>query len=253
MPYNHTFKNSWFLFALVILGSSLPRQTLHGQTLASQSPAVLPFATQGESLPTVDAQRYLPYLDALTKELSREIGPVQLPLLLVGSVRTWEETMAEHPKLLVRLEPQRFYDMTLQGRGLTPLVMESRNDQKFQKGHLIISNALVHLTQNQLQQLPLALVDPQDASGGTLAKAALFILGYRGPHFPKITYLGRHDKVLYAVANAEYGIGAVNDHVFQRYYRQKQIVSLTQSPSPEPFGPQPPRFRKHGSWHCSAF
>jgi hypothetical protein len=151
---------------------------------------------------------------------------------LVGSVRTWEETMAEHPKLLVRLEPQRFYDMTLQGRGLTPLAMESRNDQKFQKGHLIISNALVHLTQNQLQQLPLALVDPQDASGGTLAKAALFILGYRGPHFPKITYLGRHDKVLYAVANAEYGIGAVNDHVFQRYYRPKQIVSLTQFPVP---------------------
>ena len=123
-----------------------------------------------------------------------------------------------------RLGPASFLLAKRRNSGLELLVGE--NGKGCDVAHVItLSNSGIENLQ-QLKGKRFAFGDPHSTEGRYMAQALMVDAGLSASMFSKIGYLGRHDRVAFAVANDNYDAGAIRCSTFKKYGEQKSLKSI---------------------------
>jgi phosphonate transport system substrate-binding protein len=106
------------------------------------------------------------------------------------------------------------------------VVMESNHGKKQFNGVISVrQDSAVHSI-GQLKGMSVAFGNQSSTAGRYLAQAALVKAGIKKKDLEKHIYLGRHDKVIFAVAMGKYDAGASNENTYNKYAKQKELRKI---------------------------
>jgi len=106
------------------------------------------------------------------------------------------------------------------------LVMESNHGKKQFNGVISVRQDSAVRSIEQLKGLSFAFGNQSSTTGRYLAQAALVKAGIKIKDLKKHIYLGRHDKVVFAVAMGKYDAGASNENTYNKYANQKRLRKI---------------------------
>jgi len=126
----------------------------------------------------------------------------------------------------VRFGPVSYVLAKQRSPSIRLLAMESNEGRKSFDGVLSVPlDSPVHSVED-LRGKRIAFGDRRSTTGRFLAQAALVSAGIRAKDLAGYTYLGRHDKVAFAVASGNYDAGATNENTFFKYAREKKLRKI---------------------------
>jgi phosphonate transport system substrate-binding protein len=108
--------------------------------------------------------------------------------------------------------------------------MESNHGSKFFNGVISVPRDSTIASAEDLRGKRMAFGNRRSTTGRILAQAALVKAGIRATDLASYAYLGRHDKVAYAVAAGKYDAGATNENTFHKYAAQKGLRRILEFP-----------------------
>ncbi|MBF0248728.1 MAG: PhnD/SsuA/transferrin family substrate-binding protein, partial [Alphaproteobacteria bacterium] len=114
--------------------------------------------------------------------------------------------------------------------GLRILAVESNDGRKTFDGVIAVPTASPARSLGDLRGKTIAFGDPNSTTGRYLAQAALVRAGLAARDFVGIEYLGRHDKVAFAVGAGNYDDGAMNENTFNKYAADKGLRAIATFP-----------------------
>jgi phosphonate transport system substrate-binding protein len=112
------------------------------------------------------------------------------------------------------------------------LACEGHEGTKQFSGVIVVRNSSSFKTLADLKGKSMAFGDPTSTTGRYLAQAVLAKAGITAKDFANYDYLGRHDKVIFAVASGAFDAGAANERTFEKYAKEKDLRELYRFPSP---------------------
>lgn len=116
-----------------------------------------------------------------------------------------------------RLGPVSYIRAKRQNPALRLLAKESEGPSGFLKGYVFVAEDSPIQRLADLRGRRFAFGEPGSTTGAALAQAALVAAGVRARDLAAYQFLGRHDKVIYAVAAGAFDAGAANEVTFQKY------------------------------------
>ena len=126
----------------------------------------------------------------------------------------------------VRYGPVSYIQSKKINRNIRLLAMESNAGEKTFSGVIAVPIDSPVRTLEDLRGRRLAFGDRSSTTGRYLSQAALVEAGFTQADFSEIAYLGRHDKVAFAVASGSYDAGAMNENTFNKYKDEKGLRSI---------------------------
>ena len=111
-------------------------------------------------------------------------------------------------------------------QGIRLLAMESNAGKKSFSGVIAVPSKSRVMSIKDLQGGRFAFGDRNSTTGRYLSQAALVEAGLSAADLDKVAYLGRHDKVAFAVASGNYDAGAMNENTFNKYKNEKGLRSI---------------------------
>lgn len=111
-------------------------------------------------------------------------------------------------------------------QGIRLLAMESNAGKKSFSGVIAVPAESPVQSIEELRGRRIAFGDRNSTTGRYLSQAALVDAGLTAADFDKVTYLGRHDKVAFAVASGNYDAGAMNENTYNKYKDGKGLRSI---------------------------
>ncbi|MBF0357936.1 MAG: PhnD/SsuA/transferrin family substrate-binding protein [Magnetococcales bacterium] len=130
----------------------------------------------------------------------------------------------------VRFGPVSYVLAKKKNPSIQLLAIESNNGKKFFNGVLSVAAASKIQSIDQLRGENIAFGSRKSTTGRYLAQAELVKAGIMAGDLSGHTYLGRHDKVVYAVASGKYAAGASNENTFNKYAKSKGLRKLLEFP-----------------------
>lgn len=112
------------------------------------------------------------------------------------------------------------------------LACEGHGGDKAFSGVIVVSNTSNIHSIADLRGKKFAFGDPTSTTGRYLPQAELVKAGLTIRDLASYDYLGRHDKVVFAVAAGAFDAGATNERTFQKYAVDKGLRELARFPSP---------------------
>lgn len=110
--------------------------------------------------------------------------------------------------------------------GIRLLAMESNAGKKSFSGVIAVPVKSPIHSLEELRGQRIAFGDRSSTTGRYLSQAALVDAGLTAADFGLVTYLGRHDKVAFAVASGNYDAGAMNENTYNKYRDVKGLRSI---------------------------
>jgi phosphonate transport system substrate-binding protein len=128
----------------------------------------------------------------------------------------------------VRYGPVSYIQSKKKNQNIRLLAMESNAGKKTFNGVIAVPvDSPVHSLED-LRGRRLAFGGRSSTTGRYLSQAALVEAGFTQKDFAEVAYLGRHDKVAFAVASGNYAAGAMNENTFNKYKEEKGLRSILQ-------------------------
>jgi phosphonate transport system substrate-binding protein len=112
------------------------------------------------------------------------------------------------------------------------VAVEAHSGSKQFSGLIIVAKDSPIHSLADLRGKKMAFGDPTSTTGRYLAQAELAKNGITAKDLESYEYLGRHDKVVFAVASGAYDAGATNERTFTKYANQLGLRDLAHFPSP---------------------
>ena len=126
----------------------------------------------------------------------------------------------------VRYGPVSYIQAKKKNQNIRLLAMESNAGKKSFNGVIAVPVDSPVQTLEDLRGRRLAFGDRSSTTGRYLSQAALVEAGLTQKDFAEVVYLGRHDKVAFAVASGNYAAGAMNENTFNKYREEKGLRSI---------------------------
>lgn len=127
---------------------------------------------------------------------------------------------------LARLGPISYIRAKRQNPALQLLAKESEGPSGFLKGYIFVAEDSPIQRLADLRGRRFAFGEPGSTTGAALAQAALVEADLRARDLAAYQFLGRHDKVIYAVAAGAFDAGAANEVTFQKYAPGKALRAI---------------------------
>ncbi|MES9905139.1 MAG: phosphate/phosphite/phosphonate ABC transporter substrate-binding protein [Sedimenticola sp.] len=110
------------------------------------------------------------------------------------------------------------------------LAMESNDGKKWFNGVISVPSDSPVRSIDDLKGRRVAFGSKSSTTGRYLAQAALVKAGIRAHQLAAHAYLGRHDKVAFAVASKSYDAGATNENTYSKYAEKKGLRKILEFP-----------------------
>ena len=170
-------------------------------------------------------KKFRPILDDLEQSLSKELSePVSINLQVLSTYEKGIAAIANGEVDFSRLGPASYVETTSFDPGTKLLAMESKRGSKRFNGVICVSDLSPIQSVTQLKGKRFAFGNELSTIGRYLSQQYLLDHGIRASDLASYRYLGRHDRVGYAVANGEFDAGALKESTFRKL--KKNGVSL---------------------------
>lgn len=194
---------------------------LLAMTCISQSPAFadinLVFGTYAADKPTETVRKFKPFLEYLSKEMTRELGePVVIRMKIAPKYNQGISDLTEGRVDISRFGPASYVTAKDLNRNIRIVAMESKAGAKTFKGIIAVHSDSDFKELKDLKGHSFAFGDPLSTIGRYLAQAQLLDAGISSDDLKEFGYLGRHDRVGTAVGNRDFDAGALKESTFEK-------------------------------------
>ena len=205
---------------------------LLGCMTAHAEPLVLRFATYASERPSEELKKMEPLRLHLEKALTRQGMPVIIKMRIFPTYAEALEAVVNGKTDIARLGPVNYVIAKEQNPHIQLLAMESNHGEKSFNGVILVAADSPIRTLSDLRGKRFAFGDTNSTTGHYLAQEALMQAGITGRDLAEQNYIGRHDKVAFAVAAGDYDAGAVNETTLEKYGQEKGLRMLASFASP---------------------
>ena len=206
---------------LTLLVGCLLGARLHAADPAPQQP--LSFGVYTHIRSTEMHRKMAPLQTYLQRALAERGVRTEVDLRIFPSYTSAIDALAQGQVDFVRYGPVSYVLAKERNPDLRLLAMESNGGSKS-------FNGVISVPADSPIQSVAELRGKRIASGRYLAQAALLAAGISAQDLAGYSYLGRHDKVAFAVAAGNYDAGATNENTFNKYAAEKGLRKLLEFP-----------------------
>ncbi|OOZ36170.1 hypothetical protein BOW51_08395 [Solemya velesiana gill symbiont] len=171
-----------------------------------------------------------PFLDYLRNDLvARDIN-VDLQMKIYPSYESAIDALSAGQIDFARFGPVSYVLAKKKNPQLQLLVMESNGGSKRINGVISVPENSSIKSLEDLRGKVVAFGARRSTTGRYLSQAALVKAGILVNDLGGHNYLGRHDKVAFAVASGQYQAGATNENTFNKYASSKGLRKIAEFP-----------------------
>lgn len=169
---------------------------------------------------------FKPIINALHKQLREHDSDTSIELKIYKTYEQGIEAIVQGEVDFMRMGPSSYILAKEQNAGLGLLAMELRKGKKRFRGVIIVPSDSPINSLEQLNGKRFAFGNRNSTIGRYLAQAELINAGVHGKDLNLFSYLGRHDKVAYAVSLKDFDAGSVKEKTFKKVSKEEKIKAL---------------------------
>lgn len=205
---------------------------LLGSMAAVAGPPVLRFATYASERPSEELKKMEPFHLYLEQALAKQKMPVNIKMRIFPTYEEAVEAVVNGETDIARLGPASYVIAKKRNPDIQLLAMESKRGEKSFNGVILVASNSPIQTLSDLRGKRFAFGETNSTTGRYLAQEALIQAGITGRDLAEYDFIGRHDKVAFAVAAGNYDAGAANENVLEKYGQAKGLRKLASFASP---------------------
>ncbi|MDD4928252.1 MAG: PhnD/SsuA/transferrin family substrate-binding protein [Gallionella sp.] len=199
---------------------------------ADAEPTVLTFATYASERPSEEFKKMEPIRLHLEQVLAKQGMPATIRMRIFPTYEDAVDAVVSGDTDFARLGPANYVIARKQNPGIQLLAMESHHGGKFFDGVILVATHSPIKTLADLRGKHFAFGEANSTTGRYLAQEALMQAGINGRDLADYEFVGRHDKVAFAVSAGNYDAGAANETTLEKYGSSKGLRKLAAYPSP---------------------
>ncbi|MCP4042533.1 MAG: PhnD/SsuA/transferrin family substrate-binding protein, partial [Gammaproteobacteria bacterium] len=192
----------------------------------------LTFAVYTSEKPSVVYQAVKPVLDVLEQGNAQGEGGSRFRIKIFRTYDGTIDALVHGDVDLGRLGPAS-YVLTKEQNPNIRLLAREANREREAEGVFVVAGDSPLMMLGQLRGKTMAFGNRRSTAGRYLAQATLVQAGIRAEDLKDFNYLGRHDRVIYAVAAGNYEAGVVRDKVYHKYGTAKGLKVIGRFATPE--------------------
>ena len=183
--------------------------------IPAQAKVMLSFGVYASDKPSAMVRQFRPILNVVEMRMTEMLGePVEIRLQVS---KTYEQGIADlvNGKVdFARLGPASYIEAKQAEPEVTILAVESNDGTKIFNGVIGVASESPIMTVDELHGKSFAFGDRRSTIGRYLSQLYLLRGGVQASDLSHYEYLGRHDKVGYAVASGQFDAGALKENTF---------------------------------------
>jgi len=185
----------------------------------------LNFGVYASDKPTTMVKKFKPILIDLERILSRELDePVSIRMQVSSSYEKGIQAIASGEVDFARLGPASYVSAVQLNSAVRLLAMESKKGSKRFNGVICASGLTQIQSVNELKGKRFAFGDEKSTIGRYLSQQYLLQHGITAGDLDSYDYLGRHDRVGYAVAAGEFDAGALKESTYKKLLNKGVVL-----------------------------
>ncbi len=171
-------------------------------------------------------RRFLPIIAELNRQLALVDDQRQVTFKIFSSYAEGNEALISGQIDFMRLGPASYVKAKQRMPAIRLLAMELVNNKPRFRGVIIVPRQSSITTLAQLRNKSFAFGNANSTIGRYLSQAMLIKAGIYAKDLSHFDYLGRHDKVAYAVGLGDYDAGAVKEKAYLHENKKGTVRSL---------------------------
>ena len=219
----------YFLILPVLFLSCLPVTANSGNNLSTYSDtdaAGLTFGVYAHIRSTEIYKKFEPLRNYLERSLAEHGIHKRVHMKIYTTYPEAIDALANGEVDFVRYGPVSYILAKRKNQHIRLLAMESNSGEKYFNGVIAVKTGSPIQSITDLKGHRIAFGGRHSTTGRYLSQAAMVKSGLTAADFAEVVYLGRHDKVAYAVASGNYAAGAMNENTFEKYKDVKNLRSI---------------------------
>ena len=189
----------------------------------ADEPIKLSFGLYTSDKPTTLVKKFRPILNALQDDLSQRMGrTVSIKLSIARTYHDGIHDLVEGRVDFARFGPASYILAQGKNQNIKLLAMETLGGEKHFHGVICVRKDSDIKTVSDLKNRRFAFGSKSSTIGRYLSQNYLVQHGIRSRDLKSFEYLGRHDKVGYAVAQGSFDAGAMKEHTMKKLISQGQ-------------------------------
>jgi len=177
----------------------------------------LSFGLYSSETPTTLVKQFRPIINSLEKKLSRELATdVSIKLSISKSYEDGIDSLVNGQVDFARFGPASYVSASERNQGISLLAMETKQGKKEFKGIICVHKDSPIKTVADLKGKRFAFGSEKSTIGRYLSQKYLLEHGVKASDLAAYEYLGRHDKVGYAVAKGKFDAGALKENTMKK-------------------------------------
>lgn len=199
---------------------------------AHAEPRLLRFGSYATERPAEELRKLEPFQKAVEAGLQARGFETRVEVRIYPSYDEGIKAIAAGDPDFARVGPASYVTIREKTPAIQLLVVEASEGVKQFQGVIVAGPTSPVRTLADLRGRRFAFGDSNSTTGRYLSQAALVTAGLRASDLAEFDYLGRHDKVAFAVAAGRYDAGATNDRTLKKYGQEKGLRVIARYPSP---------------------
>lgn len=192
----------------------------------------LRFGSYASERPSEELRKLEPFKRYLEASLKEQGLPVNVEISIFATYEEGLDALVTGDIDFSRLGPASYILAKRKNHDLTLLASEAHGGDKNFPAVIVVARDSPIKTIADLRGKRFAFGDPNSTAGRYLPQAELASAGVNARNLASYEFLGRHDKVLFAVASGRFDAGATNVNTFTKYADAKNLRELVRYPSP---------------------
>lgn len=177
----------------------------------------LSFGLYSSDTPTTLVKKFRPIINSLEKKLSKDLSTnVSIKLSISKSYEEGIDSLVNGQVDFARFGPASYVSASERNHGISLLAMETKKGQKVFKGIICVHKDSPIKSVSDLVGKRFAFGSEKSTIGRYLSQQYLLEHGIRASDLETYEYLGRHDKVGYAVAKGKFDAGALKENTMKK-------------------------------------
>jgi phosphonate transport system substrate-binding protein len=214
----------------LVTGNLVPSETTATAESPIEEPRRLIFGVYAHIRSTELFKKVAPFQSYLQQNLAARGVNAKVDLKIYARYSRGIEALVNGEVDFVRFGPVSYVLAKKQNPHIRLLAMEGNQGSKQFKGIISVpADSPIH-SLAELRGKRVAFGNRRSTTGRYLAQAALIRSGIRARDLGGYAYLGRHDKVAFAVAAGNYDAGATNENTFHKYAKAKGLRKIGEFP-----------------------
>jgi phosphonate transport system substrate-binding protein len=226
----HIIASCVFLIAVVSVcqAESMPSES--GSIPVPSASRVLVFGVYAHVRAIEMFKKMEPFRKRLEAALVKKDVPVTVSLKINPTYDAAIDGLVSGKLDFARVGPVSYVIAKAKNPNIELLAMENKNGQKRFNGVVFVHEDSPVKSLSQLKGKTVAFGNKKSTTGRFLAQAALVNAGVKAGDLSGYDYLGRHDKVAFAVSMGIYDAGASNENTYHKYSGDKRLRKIAEFP-----------------------